>query len=118
MSVQRRVIAESLDGEHRHVTADELWRTARGRMPEIGRATVYKALDAFVASGQVRELRFGPGPAHFDPNGNIHHDHLVCQRCERVWDVAQATAARPDCEGFSVEYSESTHYGVCDACRD
>ncbi|MEE9415090.1 MAG: transcriptional repressor, partial [Acidimicrobiales bacterium] len=71
MSAQRRIIAECLDGEDRHATAAGLLEQAQEVLPEIGRATVYKALASFVESGQVAEVDVGDGPTCFDPNANV-----------------------------------------------
>ena len=46
MTAQRRVVAEVLDGEHVHLTADEVHSRAVTRLPEISRATVRAATSA------------------------------------------------------------------------
>ncbi|MCY0924615.1 transcriptional repressor, partial [Streptomyces sp. H27-G5] len=56
MTSQRRVVAEVLDGDHVHLTADEVHARAVERLPEISRATVYNALGELVVLGEVREL--------------------------------------------------------------
>jgi Fur family transcriptional regulator, stress-responsive regulator len=40
LTAQRRVIAETLTGDHLHLTAEEVLAAARDRLPEVGRATV------------------------------------------------------------------------------
>lgn len=118
LTAQRRTIAEALDGEHRHLTADELLIEAQARVPEIGRATVYKALAAFVAAGAVREVHVGPGPTRFDPNAHIPHHHQICQRCEQIWDTTPAIdlPALTD-PPFEAQTADIIIYGVCSTCR-
>ena len=49
MTAQRRVVAEVLDGEHVHLTADEVHARAVAKLPEISRATVYNTLGELVS---------------------------------------------------------------------
>src|SRR5689334_13495791 len=56
MTSQRRVVAEVLDGDHVHLTADEVHARAAERLPEISRATVYNALGELVSLGEVIEV--------------------------------------------------------------
>ncbi len=120
ITAQRRIIAECLDGANQHLTADEILGAARTSLPEIGRATVYKALAEFVDSGTVREVQFGEGPKRFDPNAHIDHHHLVCNRCEQVWDLdATACEVKPVYDsGFVLSHAEISLFGQCAACAE
>lgn len=69
-----------------HPTADEIFRQTRRAMPDISLATVYKALDAFVACGAVRKMATSGDPARFDVRTDPHH-HFHCLGCRRVLDV-------------------------------
>lgn len=117
MTAQRRAIAEALDGPDRHVTADDLLDESRARIPEIGRATVYKAVAAFVATGEVREFATDGGPTRYDPNANVTHHHLVCQVCGTITDVVidqDLRALAP--AGFLAEGADLVLHGRCAAC--
>ena len=56
LTAQRRVIAQVLEGENVHLSADEVLDKARVLLPEISRATVYSTLQQLTALGEVREL--------------------------------------------------------------
>jgi len=118
LTAQRRAIAEALDGTDRHVGADDLLDQARATIPEIGRATVYKALAAFVATGEVKEFGSPGEPTRYDPNAHVPHHHLVCQGCGSITDIVIADdllALAPD--GFVAESAELVLQGRCAACR-
>ena len=68
---QQVPVAEVLDGENVHLSAEEVLDLAQTRLPEMGRATVYKALAEFVNAGAVREVRSTDGAMRFDPNAHI-----------------------------------------------
>lgn len=122
LTAQRRVVAEVLDGDNVHLTADEVLAEAVERLPEIGRATVYKALNEFVATGSIREIQFAEGPKLFDPNAHIAHHHLRCHGCDGLWDQpADAHWPEPPpligSAGFLIEDTDITFIGLCSNCH-
>ncbi|MGW0754709.1 Fur family transcriptional regulator [Streptomyces sp. NPDC002587] len=121
MTSQRRVVAEVLDGEHVHLTADEVHARAARLLPEISRATVYNALGELVSLGEVVEVSANGRAKRYDPNAHQPHQHLVCSRCGLIRDVrptGDALAALPAGErfGFTVSEAEITYRGLCPAC--
>ncbi|MEV7418681.1 Fur family transcriptional regulator [Streptomyces sp. NPDC089919] len=121
LTSQRRVVAEVLDGDHVHLTADEVHARAAGRLPEISRATVYNALGELVALGEVVEVTTDGRAKRYDPNAHRPHHHLVCSGCGLIRDVHPAgspLAALPteDRFGFTVSGVDITYRGLCPAC--
>jgi Fur family ferric uptake transcriptional regulator len=121
MTSQRRVVAEVLDGDHVHLTADEVHARAARLLPEISRATVYNTLGELVSLGEVIEVVTDGRAKRYDPNAHHPHQHLVCSRCGTVRDVhptGDPMAALPSGErfGFSVDTVEVTYRGVCPDC--
>ncbi|WP_406513645.1 transcriptional repressor [Streptomyces sp. NBC_00161] len=121
MTSQRRVVAEVLDGDHVHLTADEVHARAVERLPEISRATVYNALGELVALGEVVELSTNGRAKRYDPNAHHPHHHLVCSRCGTIRDVHPTgdplAGLRPEERfGFTVSKAEVTYRGLCPSC--
>ncbi|MGI5262413.1 Fur family transcriptional regulator [Streptomyces angustmyceticus] len=121
MTVQRRVVAEVLDGEHVHLTADEVLARAAARLPEISRATVYNTLGELVSLGEVMEVATDGRAKRYDPNAHRPHQHLVCSTCGTIRDVhpdGDALAALPDSEryGFTLSAAEVIYRGLCPDC--
>ena len=87
MTSQRRVVAEVLDGDHVHLTADEVHARATARLPEISRATVYNTLGELVSLGEVIEVSTDGRAKRYDPNAHRPHQHLVCSGCGTIRDV-------------------------------
>lgn len=90
MTAQRRVVAEVLDGDHVHLTADEVHARAVAKLPEISRATVYNTLGEMVSLGEVIEVATDHRAKRYDPNAHHPHQHLVCGRCGAIRDVHPA----------------------------
>ncbi|AZS76925.1 transcriptional repressor [Streptomyces lydicus] len=121
MTAQRRVVAEVLDGEHIHLTADEVLAHATARLPEISRATVYNTLGELVSLGEVIEVATDGRAKRYDPNAHRPHQHLVCSGCGAIRDVhpgGDPLAALPASErfGFAISGAEVTYRGLCPAC--
>ena len=71
---QRLALAELLigDGNHRHVTAESLFDSARKKGSAVSLATVYNTLRAFCDAGVLNEITVDGSKSYFDTNT---HDH-------------------------------------------
>jgi Fur family ferric uptake transcriptional regulator len=121
VTAQRRAVAEALQGEHVHLTADEVHRRARLALPEVSLATVYNTLGELVAMGEVTEVRHAPGPSRYDPNGGVTpHHHLLCTTCGALFDVDPADVRTPQLGGddhdFRVDAVDVLFRGTCATC--
>lgn len=121
MTSQRRVVAEVLDGDHVHLTADEVHARAAQRLPEISRATVYNALGELVSLGEVIEVSTDGRAKRYDPNAHRPHQHLVCTGCGTIRDVHPTGSPLDDLPtegrfGFAVSEAEVTYRGLCPSC--
>ncbi|MGW8380081.1 Fur family transcriptional regulator [Streptomyces sp. ODS28] len=122
LTAQRRVVAEVLDGDHVHYTADEVHARASEKLPEIARATVYNTLSELVTIGEVIEVATDGRAKRYDPNARHSHQHLVCSKCGAIRDVhpmGDPIASLPEAEryGFAIADAEVTYRGTCPDCR-
>ena len=81
---QRLLVADALGAEGRQVTASDLWLRMRRRDRRIGRATVFRTLEALVAAGVARRLEQDGHVYGYVACRPEHHHHLACDRCGRV----------------------------------
>lgn len=121
MTAQRRVVAEVLDGDHVHLTADEVHARAVSRLPEISRATVYNTLGEMVSLGEVLEVSTDRRAKRYDPNAHHPHHHLVCARCGAIRTCIPRATCWRTCRmderyGFMVSGVEVTYRGICPNC--
>lgn len=120
-TAQRAAIYEYLRSVTSHPTADAIFTQVREVMPDISLATVYKALEAFVAAGVARKLALGAGPARYDARTE-DHDHVRCLKCGIVRDVvgthdsALIRGLRSE-DGFEIFDYRLELLGYCSACR-
>jgi Fur family ferric uptake transcriptional regulator len=119
LTAQRRVIAQALDGDHVHLTAEQILRRARQQLPELSLATVYNTLNELVALGEVQQVEVAGGPIRYDPNTEQRHDHLICLRCGEVHDVfPRGKLQLPASQRFGhrIVSQETVFKGYCPRC--
>jgi Fur family transcriptional regulator, iron response regulator len=85
-TLQRLVVAAVMLERPVHMTAEQVLSMARGRLPEISRATVYATLQLFVRSGLLKELPIDGEATVFDSNTAPHH-HLYDVDTGQVTDL-------------------------------
>lgn len=71
-------------GDHRHLSAEDVYRLLLQEELDIGLATVYRVLTQFEQAGLLARQHFETGKSVFELNEGEHHDHLVCVQCGRV----------------------------------
>jgi Fur family transcriptional regulator, peroxide stress response regulator len=115
---QRAAVFRFLAGSCEHPSADEVFTSVRGEIPDISLATVYKALETLVSCGLAVKLTYGDGSARFDARTDDHY-HSRCLRCGIVRDVPGESMEMPRMqvgEGFRVEGFRLEVVGYCPGC--
>lgn len=125
LTPQRAVIYEILRHVkgHGHLTAQEIFDRARGRLPGLNVATVYRTLEMLHEAGLVDIMERPGSEVRFalrDPANR--HCHLVCRSCQRVFDIeldeVERLALRIHSEsGFRMDVDHLTLSGRCKRCQ-
>lgn len=118
---QRLVVWEALDRIGRQVSAQDLYENLRRHRPQIGRATVYRSLEALVAVGVARRFELDGHVSAYVACRPQHHHHLACHRCGRVEEIDEGyvapVAARVAADhGFEIDDARLDFYGTCSRC--
>jgi Fur family peroxide stress response transcriptional regulator len=119
LTPQRLAILEYLEGNKEHPSAEDIFQAVSKKYPTMSFATVYNTLEALRQRGRVRELTTDPGKKRFDPNMEPHN-HLVCVRCRRTFDVHREFDLRlssTEQRGFQILGSHVEFYGLCSQCK-
>ena len=118
----RRLVAQLVASTDGHFTASDLLDRGRRERVNIGRATVFRALDLLASLRVVERLDLPSGTHAYvlcDPDQ--HHHHLICSSCGRSEDVADGElAALIERIGRRSGYQIETHrlelFGTCPRC--
>ncbi len=117
---QRALILEII--RRGHLDADEIYRQARGKQPNISLSTVYRTLRMFKKLGLVEELHFDEEHHHYEVKPSAEHHHLVCLGCGRVVEFQYPLARLvkrnvTEAKDFEITGSEVRMTGYCSKCR-
>ncbi len=115
---QRGAIRTAIQNAGRPLLPLEVLGQAKRAVPTLGLATVYRALKALVADGEIVTVAMPGEPPRYEPTPSSHHHHFQCRRCRRVFEVAACPGnlARLAPSGFRVDAHELVLYGRCRRC--
>jgi len=107
--------------DHRHQSAEDIYRALIAEDVEIGLATVYRVLTQFEQAGILMRSQFDGGKAVFELNDGDHHDHLICTNCGKVVEFSDAEIEKRQQKiakekGFALESHTMMLYGICAEC--
>jgi Fur family ferric uptake transcriptional regulator len=118
LTKQKLVLGEVFERAKQPLTASEICREARRKIPSLGIATVYRAIKQFVTDGQIRAVEIPGVPPHYESAARHHHHFFLCQQCKRLFDligcVRGVRSLAPN--GFRVQQHEIVLYGECASC--
>lgn len=121
ITVQRRAVFEAMLDREDHPAADDIYDAVRLAMPNLSRTSVYRTLETLVETGMVQKVCHPGSTARFDPKISRHH-HLVCMKCEKIFDIESAkldAVPWPNvrAQGFEIADYHIHFRGVCADCR-
>lgn len=122
-SNQREEILKVFYNSGKHLTAEELYNTCRGSIPNLGIATIYRAIKLFCSIGICKEIIVENGTARYEiSDDNNHHDHLICSKCGIFVEIVSPEIEKlqkkiSDSYGFELVNHRLNLYGICPGCR-
>lgn len=118
---QKEAILRVLEDNDDHPTASWIYEQVRREIPHISLGTVYRDLKSLKQEGKIAEIHPSGSLSRFDGN-NKNHYHFHCQKCDRIFDVAEPVDTAIDIRvaqktSFDVFYHRLEFYGLCQDCR-
>lgn len=119
---QRALILDIIRRGDCHLDADEVYRLARERQPNLSLSTVYRTLRIFEEMGLVKKVHLDEEHHHYEVNAPGEHHHLLCISCGKLVDFEypmsrHVTRNVPEASGFEIIETEIQIKGVCPECR-
>ena len=120
-SRQRELILNTVIRLKGHPTADMVYRALRDELPNISLGTVYRNLRLLSEMGILRRISLPDGADRFDARVD-GHDHMVCTRCGRIFDISLGILSGleqsvTDQTGFQVASHSLVMEGLCKDCQ-
>jgi Fur family ferric uptake transcriptional regulator len=119
---QQRELVRYIFRQHSHFDADQLIDAVKREGFQASRATVYRTLTKLVDAGLLRRLEMGPRTVFEHDYGYPQHDHLHCDRCNKIIEFrhpALEDLVREVCrqQGFQAEQHSFIIRGTCADCN-
>lgn len=116
---QRAAISRAIVESGRPVSPAEILKASRRAVPDIGIATVYRAIKDMLAEGRIVAVDVPGAPPRYEAAGLPHHHHFLCRSCDRLIDLPGCPGSldRLAPPGYTVEGHELTLIGRCAECR-
>ncbi len=120
LTKQRAVVLEAIRTADEHLTANDIFESARNLLPGISFATVYNSLRYLKEAGMIAEKNFGTGASRFD-RMTTRHDHALCTSCGKLVDMElempqELIDMAASFSKFQPESIELTLRGLCEEC--
>ncbi len=127
----RQAILDTLDYANKHMSAEEIHRSALKAYHKIGLATIYRNLELLVRIGIVWKFDAGDNRTRYEiakhPDES-HHHHLICKKCNTIIDYSDSIDNEKDFirmreknlsgrYNFKIENHCIDFYGLCCKCR-
>lgn len=118
---QRQAVLQVIREAEAHLTANEVFDSARRLLPGISFATVYNSLRYLKQEGLIGEVRFGTDASRYDRT-LTRHDHAICNDCGKLIDIDLPISDDLLKKGerlskFKAESIEVVLRGRCPDCR-
>lgn len=126
LTYQREAILQAiLKNRDEHLSSEEIYNIVSKDYPEIGIATVYRAMQLFEKLHIVYKLNFDDGFSRYELNlgtEDHHHHHLICLKCNKVievkLDLLDSLEKEIEKDGkFSIIDHNVKFYGYCSDCK-
>lgn len=107
---------------HKHLDANQIYTILNSFSEKVSLATIYRVLSAFEAEGLILKNNFIHEHAVYEfANPAEHHDHLVCNKCNRVFEFFNdALEKLQEKIALEHEFKIVSHrlniYGICKDC--
>lgn len=119
-TAQRIIILRYLmKNQHRHLTAEQIHDALHKTTPMLSLTTVYNTLASFVEIGLASTITITGSAVHYEIQSAAHH-HLLCKKCNRIFDVEVQcpNATRRSIQGYQIDEVHGYFIGICRDCLE
>ncbi len=118
LTTTRLVLLRFLVTNRGHYSAEDIYQILKEEYPSLSIATVYNNMSLFAKLGIVQELRIERDKVIYDTYPEPH-DHFLCLKCGRIYDIETATRSLPkELDGHVVHSAHTYYFGICKDCRE
>lgn len=115
-----------LENKGKHLSAEEIYNLVKKKAPDVGLATVYRALELFQEFGLIHAIDFGDGRKRYESGteegkDHHHHHHLICIQCGSIIEVNEDLLEELENRvrikhNFTITDHQLKVFGICSQC--
>lgn len=110
LTQNRKIIAKIISDSKDHPDTEEIYNRVVKINPNIGIATIYRALKMFTEIGVITKHDFGTGKTHYEKlEDDHHHDHLIDISTSKVIEFFDQ-----ELEAFKTKIAKKLGYKLVD----
>jgi len=116
---QKEIVLNAVSKRCDHPSAEQIAQDVQKIDPKISLGTVYRNLNSLSEEGKISAVRLSAAD-RFDFD-NSKHNHFVCEKCKRVFDIPIQYDTKLDnisVDGFSIESHQTIFKGLCPECKN
>lgn len=124
LTQQRKAVLDVMrENSGCHLTAEEVLAKARHKVPNIGIATVYRALERLASMQILYKTIFDGGKYRYEISAqeDHQHHHIICVSCNRIFEVEEtlldSLELHLEQQGFSIVDHQLKIYAYCPDCQ-
>ena len=117
-TAQNEALRRVFEDSGRPLGPREALKLAQKKVPALGVATVYRAINRWVEETWLVPVLLPGEPARYEQAGKGHHHHFRCRRCGGVFEVEGCPGGLRKMvpRGFRLESHELVLAGLCALC--
>jgi len=119
---QRRKLTDLIAARDGHFTAADLETDAREQGVGLGRATIFRTLEALLQAGVLERIELADGSHAYVACAPRHHHHAICTGCGAVVEfddreLSTVVAALARSTHYRIDDHRVELFGRCPACQ-
>ncbi|MCS7258293.1 MAG: transcriptional repressor [candidate division WOR-3 bacterium] len=121
-SKPREKVAQLFLSSQEHLSVFRAYEKLKEQGENIGYSTVYRTLNLLVKAGLAETITYQGETYYENKAANLHHDHLVCNKCGKTIEFSCASIERLQTaiarkHNFQVQSHSLILYGLCKDCN-
>ena len=119
---QRKTIFQDIYAIHGHFEIEDFLSRFQKKHLGFSRATVYRTLQIMLSAGLITKITTPANKVYYEHTlGHRHHDHLICENCGKVIEVAHEGLENIQeqlCKqkNFKARRHMLQIFGICEEC--
>ena len=119
----RKTIEKIFKSTKKPVKLSSLFAEIKNTLPNTAYSTVYRIVEKLEQENKITKVDWRDRGSFFEWSGRSHHHHIVCQNCDFVADINDASISYDDQEvaektGFTSLSHSIEIYGLCKPCQE